>query len=280
MPQRLIFLDTETTGLSPASAKIVEIAAVELSARFVPVRIFHEYLDPGCPVGSTSRIHGLTDGFLRGRKGFADVAGHLLDFIDGATVYAHNLPFDRKFLNAELAAHGFAALESRARLADTLTLARSRVTGGASLDRLVGYFGLDGSVRAAHHGALIDAELLARVWLCLQGRPALARQLDFEALNLADGRYQQTCNPGFSDDEDDGGDGYGEGEEPVDGIPAHIYCDDYWDKLQAILAYADENPDFDASTFEGILDNWIEWGNLTEGQRRAIDNVYYGFGLD
>ena len=101
MSTRIIFLDTETTGLCPAYEKIVEIAAIEVDKNYQPLRVFHEYLDPKKSVGSSYQIHGLSDQFLSGRKTFEDIAEDFVQFINGATVYAHNLSFDQRFLNTE-----------------------------------------------------------------------------------------------------------------------------------------------------------------------------------
>lgn len=89
MSERLIFFDTETTGLNSFKDRIVEIAAIELSEDLKPIRVFHEYLDPEQPVGYSERIHGLRDDFLRGRKRFADIAEAFKDFVHGSTVIAH-----------------------------------------------------------------------------------------------------------------------------------------------------------------------------------------------
>ena len=173
---REIILDTETTGLDPGSGhRVVEIGCVEL-INFIPSgREFHKYLNPQrfMPVAAQA-VHGLTDEFLKDKALFADVAQEFLDFIDGARVIAHNADFDIGFMNSELA-----RLERppiAADVIDTVRLARRRYPGApASLDALCERFGIDKSARTKH-GALLDAQLLAEVYLELVGgrQPDLA----------------------------------------------------------------------------------------------------------
>ena len=196
MTKNIVFIDTETTGLSAKQDRIIEIAGVELTPDFRPLRIFHEYLDPVCPVGYSERIHGLSDEFLCGRKRFEDIALPLQAFLEGRVVIAHNLPFDEAFINAEYDRFGLPyQLSQSNETIDTLALAKQRFEGRVSLDALIERFELDGSSRAKHHGALIDAELLARVYLCLQDQRELALNLDFTRLNDFDIEYQKTCAP-------------------------------------------------------------------------------------
>jgi DNA polymerase-3 subunit epsilon len=167
---REIVLDTETTGLDPADGhRIVEIGAIELM-NFLPTgRVYHQYINPERPVPrDAENIHGLGDEFLRDKPVFATIAPALLDFIGEARLVIHNATFDLRMLNAELARLGQPALPP-ARAVDTLAIARSRFPGAqASLDALCRRFGVDNSGRDKH-GALLDTELLAEVYLELMG---------------------------------------------------------------------------------------------------------------
>lgn len=195
MSSRIIFLDTETTGLSPACGdRVIDIAALEVDRNFSPVRVFHEYLDPGRSVGRSVKVHGLTDEFLRGRRTFRDIADDFAAFVRGATVYAHNMPFDRRFINAELSRCGRPPLESLAEPVDTLAWARAKVAGRAGLDRLLSLCEIDPGSRLERHGALVDAELLLQVFLCLQGNRSRALEIDFREVNKADALYQEQCS--------------------------------------------------------------------------------------
>lgn len=191
MPKRYVFVDTETTGLSKQD-KIVEIAALEFDENFVLLRMFHEYVDPGIPVGTSTRFHGLTDEFLIGRKKFDAIAEDFVELIAGATVLAHSMSFDSKFIDRELFASGFEPMSSYAdSLVCTLKLAQRTYYGRASLDNLAIRFGIDTSARKEHHGALIDTEILSQVYLHLIGKPELADDLDFVLVNIYDKKYQQ-----------------------------------------------------------------------------------------
>jgi DNA polymerase III subunit epsilon len=167
---REIVLDTETTGLDPLRGdRVVEIGGVELE-NFIPTgRMFHGYFNPERPVpAEATRVHGLTDEFLSGKPLFASVVGDFLDFIAETPLVIHNAPFDMGFLNAELTRLGFATLPMT-RAVDTLTMARRLFPGAPnSLDALCKRFGVDASARE-WHGALLDARLLADVYLELRG---------------------------------------------------------------------------------------------------------------
>jgi DNA polymerase-3 subunit epsilon len=167
---REIVLDTETTGLDPETGdRIVEIGAVELMQHVPTGRTFHVYLNPERPMPREAfEVHGLGDDFLRDKPVFAAVAREFLEFIGDAPLVIHNASFDMKFLNAELMRHGFAPLPA-SRAVDTLLIARSRFPGAqASLDALCRRFGVDASARTKH-GALLDSEILAEVYLELVG---------------------------------------------------------------------------------------------------------------
>lgn len=167
---REVVLDTETTGLDPAEGhRVVEIGAIELLNHLPTGSRFHVYLNPGRPMpAEAAAVHGLTDAFLAGKPRFADEAARLLAFLGEARLVIHNAAFDLRFLNAELAAAGRGEI-AWARVVDTLALARQRFPGApASLDALCRRFGVDNSSRSLH-GALLDAELLAEVYLELVG---------------------------------------------------------------------------------------------------------------
>jgi DNA polymerase-3 subunit epsilon len=166
---REIVLDTETTGLDPAAGhRVVELGCVELMNMVATGRTFHVYFNPEMlmPAGAQD-IHGLSDEFLADKALFADQADAFLDFIGDAQLVIHNATFDIGFLNAELARLGKPKLANP--YIDTVTMARRKFPGQrASLDALCERFGIDNSSRTKH-GALLDAELLAEVYLELSG---------------------------------------------------------------------------------------------------------------
>jgi DNA polymerase-3 subunit epsilon len=168
---REIVLDTETTGLDPASGhRIVEIACVELFNRFPTGQSFHRHINPQRDMPAEAfAVHGLSAEFLREKPTFADIADQLIAFIgDDAALVIHNAEFDLAFINAELARLE-RALIARERLVDTLLLARRRHPNGPnSLDHLCVRYGID-NTRRTKHSALLDAELLAQVYIELIG---------------------------------------------------------------------------------------------------------------
>jgi len=167
---REIVLDTETTGLDPAAGhRIVEIAGLELLHHVPTGRTFREYINPERDMPEEAeRIHGLSETFLKDKPVFAEIAQGFLDFIGDAKLVIHNARFDMKFLNAELTAAGLEALTME-RAIDTVALARERFPGAqVSLDALCRRFEIDNSARS-FHGALLDCELLAEVYLELRG---------------------------------------------------------------------------------------------------------------
>lgn len=167
---REIVLDTETTGFDPAEGhRIVEIGAVELDNHIPTGRTFHVYLNPEREMPKEAfEVHGLSDAFLRDKPRFADVAADFLAFIGEARLVIHNAAFDMRFLNAELRASGLPALPD-SRALDTVQMARTKFPGSpASLDALCRRFGVDNSARTKH-GALLDSEILAEVYLELIG---------------------------------------------------------------------------------------------------------------
>jgi DNA polymerase-3 subunit epsilon len=167
---REIVLDTETTGLDPADGhRIVEIGAIELENLLPTGRVYHQYINPECAMPrDAENIHGLGDEFLRDKPVFAKIAPDFLDFIGDAKLVIHNAAFDMRMLNAEIARLGQPALPM-SRTVDTLAITRKRFPGAqASLDALCRRFGVDNSGREKH-GALLDCELLAEVYLELMG---------------------------------------------------------------------------------------------------------------
>ena len=166
---REIILDTETTGLDLAVDRIVEIGCVELLNHIPSGRFFHVYLNPDrlMPAGAFE-VHGLSDAFLADKPRFAEKADEFIAFIAGAVLIAHNAEFDMAFLNAELARLGRGRIEPF-RVIDTLMLARRRHPGAVNtLDGLCARYGVDLSRRSLH-GALLDANLLAEVYIELIG---------------------------------------------------------------------------------------------------------------
>lgn len=173
---REIVLDTETTGFEPSEGhRIVEIGAVELLNHMPTGRTYHQYLNPERPMPKEAfAVHGLGDDFLRNKPLFKACAQDFLDFIGDAKLVIHNAAFDMKFLNWELRVAGFATLPND-RAIDTVMIARKKFPGSpASLDALCRRFGVDNSAREKH-GALLDSEILAEVYLELIG----GRQPDF-----------------------------------------------------------------------------------------------------
>lgn len=167
---REIVLDTETTGLDPATGdRIVEIGAVEILNGVPTGANFHVYINPerDMPEGAF-KVHGLSAEFLRGHPVFASIAAEFAAFIGGDRLVIHNAEFDVKFINAEFARLDIAPLASE-RILDTLALARRKhPNAGNSLDALCARYGVDSS-RRKKHGALLDAELLAEVYIELSG---------------------------------------------------------------------------------------------------------------
>ena len=167
---REIVLDTETTGLDPFQGhRLIEIGCIELINRFPSGQNFHRYVNPERDVPPEAiAIHGLSAEFLRDKPRFDEIADELVAFIGDAPLVAHNAMFDLGFLNAELERAG-KMLVARERLIDTLLLARRKHPAGPNrLDDLCGRYGIDNS-RQTKHGALLDAEILAEVYLELIG---------------------------------------------------------------------------------------------------------------
>jgi DNA polymerase-3 subunit epsilon len=192
---RQIFLDTETTGLSADQGdRIIEVACIELDNRRFSGRRFHHYVNPGRSSHPDAvRIHGITDQFLADKPPFAAVADELLAFVEGAEVIIHNASFDVGFLDAELARLGRPRFAAHcARVTDTLLMAREQYPGKSnSLDALCRRLEVDNSGRDLH-GALIDADLLAQVYLAMtRGQDSLVIDAAEAASGAAGGPREQ-----------------------------------------------------------------------------------------
>lgn len=167
---REIVLDTETTGLEPANGdRIVEIGAVELFNHMPTGKTYHQYINPQRSMPQEAfAVHGLGDDFLRDKPVFGTILDAFLDFIGDAKLVIHNASFDMKFINAEFASLSKPAIPF-ARAVDTLAIARKKFPGSpVTLDALCRRFGIDNSARTLH-GALLDSEILAEVYLELIG---------------------------------------------------------------------------------------------------------------
>jgi DNA polymerase-3 subunit epsilon len=180
---REIVWDTETTGFDPnAGDRLVEIGAIELDKHIPTGRVYHQYINPERDMPSGAfEVHGLSIEFLKDYPTFAKVGQAFLDFVGDATLIAHNATFDMRFINAELGWANLPAIPAN-RALDTLEIARKKFPGAQnSLDALCRRFGVDNSAREKH-GALLDSEILAEVYLELIG----GRQPDF-TLNVVAG---------------------------------------------------------------------------------------------
>jgi len=180
---RQIFLDTETTGLeSKLGHRIIEIAAVEMINRTLTGRRFHNYLNPDRKVEAGAlQIHGLTDDFLQDKQKFFDITNELLEFIDDAELIMHNAPFDVGFLNNELGLAKLQPLENYCHsITDTLKIAKELHPGKRNnLNALCERYQINNSKRVLH-GALLDAELLAEVYLAItRGQESLVMEISF-----------------------------------------------------------------------------------------------------
>ncbi|WP_380873098.1 DNA polymerase III subunit epsilon [Sphingomonas sp. DBB INV C78] len=203
---REIVFDTETTGLSPADGhRLVEIGCVELINRCETGRTYHAYFNPNRTMPSEAEaVHGLSIIFLSDKPLFADSVSDLLEFIGDAPLVAHNAQFDFGFLNAELGLCGRDAV-CMTRMVDTLAIARQRHPGAKhSLDALCTRYGIDRSHRVKH-GALLDAQLLAQLYveltggrqigLSLRSEPAATESLDAHALSPGGKRAARPVRP-------------------------------------------------------------------------------------
>jgi DNA polymerase-3 subunit epsilon len=181
---RLIFLDTETTGLSPENGhKIVEIGCVELENRQLTGNNLHFYINPERQSDEDAlKVHGISDEFLQEQPKFSQLAKEIVDYLRGAEVYIHNAPFDVAFLDKELSLCGFDSFANYvASITDTQMMAKQLFPGKRnSLDALCDRYGVDNSNRKLH-GALLDAELLADVYICMtRGQDSLLMEVSSE----------------------------------------------------------------------------------------------------
>lgn len=179
---REIIFDTETTGLDPRKGdRLVEIGCIELVNRVPTGQVFHAYFNPERDMPAEAEaVHGLSAAFLADKPRFAERCGELLEFLGDAPLVAHNAGFDFSFLNFELAQCGLEPV-CHSRMVDTVRIARVRHPGAKlSLDALCTRYGIDRSHRT-RHGALLDAELLAQVYVELTG----GRQIGLELAGAA-----------------------------------------------------------------------------------------------
>ena len=176
--ERLIVLDTETTGIRPEEGhRIIEVGAVQILNREITSTEFHKYVQPNRPVGDSVNIHGITDKFLINKPQFNKISDDLLSFIEGATLIIHNAPFDLGFLDNELKINGInKKIEDICQIIDTLELSKKQRPGTMhNLDALCRRFGVDTSART-RHGALLDAQILAKVYLAMTGGQSILFQ--------------------------------------------------------------------------------------------------------
>lgn len=181
---REIIFDTETTGLDSREDRVIEIGGVELVNRFPTGRTFHVYINPqGRAVHPDAlAVHGISDAQLADKPPFQDIVEDFLTFIEGAKLVAHNANFDMGFINAELGRLGHQSV-SQDYVIDTLALARRKhPMGPNSLDALCRRYGIDNS-RRTKHGALLDSELLAEVYIELIGGKQAALVLESRSSN-------------------------------------------------------------------------------------------------
>ncbi|WP_376702618.1 DNA polymerase III subunit epsilon [Mesorhizobium sp. ISC25] len=185
---REIIFDTETTGLDTREDRVIELGGVELVNRFPTGRTFHKYINPqGRQIHHEAQaVHGISAADLQGKPTFMEIAEEFLAFIDGAKLVAHNAGFDIGFLNLEFGRLGHPAIDP-GRIVDTLALARRKhPIGPNSLDALCRRYGIDNG-RRTKHGALLDSELLAEVYIELIGGKQASLILD-SILTPAGGR--------------------------------------------------------------------------------------------
>lgn len=171
---RQLILDTETTGFYfQDTDRIIEVGAVEMINRKLTGSSIHIYINPKKPVGDSVDVHGITDEFLKDKPVYAEIAQPLFDYLKGAEIIAHNASFDMNFLNMEFKKAGLPALSEVCEVTDTLAMAKSKHPGQKnSLDALVRRYDIPARDRT-YHGALLDAEILADVYLAMTGGQVL-----------------------------------------------------------------------------------------------------------
>lgn len=188
---REIVLDTETTGFDPkAGHRVIEIGCLELINHIPTGRTYHQYLNPERDVPADAvAVHGLTEAFLKDKPVFSEVVDDFIAFLDGGPLVIHNAEFDLNFLNFELTRLGYKNLGDHA-VIDTVIMARKMFPGQpANLDALCRRFKIDNSNRT-YHGALLDSQLLAEVYLELKG--GRQRGLDLTAVSVSQTTLTQT----------------------------------------------------------------------------------------
>jgi DNA polymerase-3 subunit epsilon len=190
---RQIFLDTETTGLDPSLGhRVIEIAAVEIVNRRFTDKHYHQYVNPEREIDAGAlEVHGITVDFLADKPKFGEVAKDLLEFIEGAELIIHNAPFDVAFLNHELALLELQALGVYCpQVTDTLKMAKGLHPGKRnSLDALCERYQIDNSARSLH-GALLDARLLAEVYLSMtRGQDSLLMDIGESSTPVLDSAF-------------------------------------------------------------------------------------------
>lgn len=169
--ERLIVLDTETTGIEPSEGhRVIEIGCVEILNRAITDSKYQQYIQPNRNVGDSFRIHGISDNFLKDKPKFEEIAQEFLEYIEGSTLVIHNAPFDLGFLNHELKRLGSdEKIEDKCKIIDSLELSQKQRPGTMhNLDALCRRFDIDSSSRTVH-GALLDAQILAQVYLAMTG---------------------------------------------------------------------------------------------------------------
>ena len=209
---REIVFDTETTGLDPYQDRVIELGGVELSKRFPTGRVFHYYINPqGRAINAEAQaVHGISAADLADKPRFDEIADEFLSFIDGARLVAHNATFDISFINAELDRLGHPLVDTE-RVVDTLAIARRKhPMGPNSLDALCRRYGIDNSHRTKH-GALLDSELLAEVYVELVGGKQASlvletaiesqQRIDLDVAVVAIGRRPRPLAPRVSEAE-------------------------------------------------------------------------------
>ncbi|MCX7066866.1 MAG: DNA polymerase III subunit epsilon [Methylococcales bacterium] len=190
--KRIIVLDTETTGLSPQDGhRIIEIGCVELLKRRLTGRHFHCYINPNRTIDAGAiAVHGITSEFLQDKPDFAQIAEEFIDFIRDAELVIHNAPFDVGFINHEFAQLSLGTVKNYSTVFDTLAYARKKHAGQRnSLDALCKRYNVDNSHRDLH-GALLDAQILADVFLIMTGGQD----------SLLDNSASETSNPAANKD--------------------------------------------------------------------------------
>ncbi len=193
---REIVLDTETTGLDPYEGhRVVEIGAVEIFNRVPTGQTYHQYINPERDMPAEAfAVHGLSGNFLKNKPKFSDIADDFLSFVRDTQLVIHNAGFDMKFINAELNRVNKGAIPMQ-KAVDTLQIARKKFPGSpASLDALCRRFNIDNSMRN-RHGALLDSEILAAIYLELTG----GRQPDLELSTQSPETRNTSINPEQAD---------------------------------------------------------------------------------